>query len=619
LRNRSATQKRRRGRKRLRVLIAVGSIVALFVLAMLIDSALYYNKVHTGVSISGISMGGLTRDEATAALTRLVEDAKDRPITLSSGDKTWSVTPADVGAKIDVPGAVSAAMEVTRKSNFLVDLGRRFKLYLRGKDIPLQGSVTSALMDKVLSGVAEKLDVPPVDAGLAIEGSKITVVEGQKGLVVDQGTLREQLKALLFTLHATKLPVPMVVKDPAVQVEEYQQALAQAKTMVGSSVVLRSGDRIWSLTPEQIVAYMDFAAEDRDGVSTLVPYLSAKKMGPYFKNIAVAVDSEPVDATFKSDGKQAWVVPGVLGKAVDPVETAKALTAAALKASERIAKVAVTTTEPDRTTQEAEAMGITDNLGGFTTKWEGTADRQTNVRITTEYASDVILAPGEVYDFDKQVGPRTEERGYKLAPGIVGPGTLEDVFGGGICQVSTTLFNAVFFAGLQVLERKNHSIYIEHYPKGRDATVSAGSPNLRFRNDTKHHILIRGSSTGIVTSFNIYGTDEGRTVTYTTSDFYDVVEREVATFSASWLSPGTTVIKLAGQEGKKIDVIRTVTAKDGSVIHKDTFVSTWRMIPQEVQVGTGTTATTKPTSTTGTVKPPTSTTGATRPPTSSTS
>ncbi len=379
----------------------------------------------------------------------------------------------------------------------------------------------------------------------------------------------------------------MVVKDPAVQAEEYQQALAQAKTMVGSSVVLRSGDRIWSLTPEQIAAYMDFAAEDRNGVSTLVPYLSAKKMGPYFKNIAAAVDSEPVDATFKSDGKQAWVVPGVLGKAVDRVETAKALTAAALKATERIAKVAVTTTEPDRTTQEAEAMGITDNLGGFTTKWEGTADRQTNVRITTEYASDVILAPGEVYDFDKQVGPRTEERGYKMAPGIVGPGTLEDVFGGGICQVSTTLFNAVFFAGLEVLERKNHSIYIEHYPKGRDATVSAGSPNLRFRNDTKHHILIRGSSTGIVTTFNIYGTDEGRTVTYTTSDFYDVVEREVATFSASWLGPGTTVIKLAGQEGKKIDVIRTVKAKDGSVIHKDTFVSTWRMIPQEVQVGTG--------------------------------
>lgn len=578
------------------------------VLAMLIDSTLYYGKVHAGVRIAGFSMGGLTRDEATAALTRLVEDARNQPITLSSGDKTWSIKPANVGTKIDVVGAVSAAMEVTRKSNFIVDLGRRFRLYFGDKDIPLQGTVDSGQMNEVLSRVAEALDVPPVNAGLAIEGSKIAVVEGQKGRVVDQATLRERLKALLFALHGTKLSVPMVIKDPAIRAEEYQSALGQAKMMIGSPVVLKAGDRIWSLTAEQIAAYMDFASEDQNGVSTLVPYLSARKMGPFFENIAAAVDSEPVNATFKSDGEQAWVVPGVLGKAVDPGETAKALTAAALKTTERVAKVAVITTEPDRTTQKAEAMGITDKLGGFTTEWEGTEDRRTNVRITTEYASDVVLAPGDVYDFDKQVGPRTEERGYKMAPGIVGPGKLEDVFGGGICQVSTTLFNAVFFAGLEVLERKNHSIYIDHYPKGRDATVSAGSPNLRFRNDTKHHILIRGSSNGIVTTFNIYGTAEGRKVSYTTSDFYDVVEREQATFSASWLGPGTTFIKLAGQEGKKIDVIRIVKAKNGSVLHKDTFISTWRMIPQEVQVGTGSTTTTKPPSTTGTTKPPTSTT-----------
>jgi vancomycin resistance protein YoaR len=607
--NQSATEKRRRGRLRLRVLIAVGSIVALVLLAMLIDSALYYNKVHAGVSIAGRSMGGLTHDEATARLTQMVEDAQKNAITLFSGDRTWTVLPADVGTNIDVAAAVSAAMDVSRKSNFVVDFGRRFKLFFSGTDVPLQGTVDSALVNEVLSALAEELDLAPVNAGLAFDGGQVTVVEGQKGLVVDRDTLREQLEALLFTLHTSKLAVPMVVEDPAVQAEDSRQAVAQAQTMIASPVVLREGDRIWSLTPEQIAAYMDFASEDRNGVSTLVPYLSAKKMGPFFANIADTVDSDPVDASFSSDGEKAWVVPGVLGKVVDPDETAKALTAAALKSSGRIAKVAVTMTEPSRTTQEAETMGIRDKLGGFTTEWEGTEDRQTNVRITTKYASDVVLAPGEVYDFDKQIGPRTEERGYKTAPGIVGPGKLEDVFGGGICQVSTTLFNAVFFAGLEVLERKNHSIYIDHYPKGRDATVSAGGPNLRFRNDTKHYILIRGTSDGIVTTFNIYGTDEGRQVTYTTSDFYDVVEREVANFSASWLGPGTTFIKLAGQEGKKIDVIRIVKAKDGSIIHNDKFVSTWRMIPEEVQVGVGSTTTTLPTSTTGTTRPPTPTTG----------
>ena len=161
MRNQSVAQKRRRGRKRLRLLIAVGSIIALFVLAMLIDSALYYNKVHAGVSISGHNMGGLTRDEATATLTNMVEKAEKNPIVLTSGDKKWKVMPGNVGTKIDVTSAVSAAMDVSRKSNFLVDLGRRFTLYFSDRDIPLQGTVNNASIDGILARVAQELDIPP--------------------------------------------------------------------------------------------------------------------------------------------------------------------------------------------------------------------------------------------------------------------------------------------------------------------------------------------------------------------------------------------------------------------------------------------------------------------------
>ena len=604
------TPKDKGNRTRFRILVAVGSIIALFVLAILVDSAVYYNKVHTGVSVSGQSIGGLTRDEADAQLTGLVKDAQASPIVLTSGNKTWNVMPADVGTDIDVASAVSAAMAVSRESNFFVDLGRRFKLYFSDTDVPLEGTVDSAMMDKLLDGVAREIDVSPVNAGLAIEGGKIKVIEGQKGRVVDQGTLREQLEALLVTLHTTELVVPVMVEEPAVQVEDNQEALDQAETMIGSFVVLKDGDSMWSLTPEQIAAYMDFTSEDQNDVSTLVPYISAKKMGLFFEGIADEVATEPVDATFDSDGEKAWVVPGVLGKVLDPEKTAEALTAASLKTSGRTAEVAVTTAEPDLTTEEAEAMGIKDKLSSYTTEYVGSSNRQVNVRITVDYASDVMLAPGEEYNFDKQIGPRTAARGYKTAPGIVGPGKLEDVFGGGICQVSTTLFNAVFFAGLQVTERRNHSIYIDHYPKGRDATVSAGGPNLRFKNDTQKYIWIRGTSNGITSTFNIYGTSEGRKVSYTTSDFYNVAGRSVVTIPNPSLGPGTSVVRLGGQSGKQLKVVRTVKAADGSVIHKDNFVSVWHMIPRQIEVGTATTTTTTtvPSSTTSTTKPPTSTT-----------
>ena len=237
------------------------------------------------------------------------------------------------------------------------------------------------------------------------------------------------------------------------------------------------------------------------------------------------------------------------------------------------------------------------------------------MRITTEYASNVMLAPGDVYNFDKQIGPRTDERGFKPAPGIVGPGELEDVFGGGICQVSTTLFNAVFFAGLEVVERHNHSLYIDHYPTGSDATVTDSRQEPRFSNDTDHYIWIRGWSDGVTTTFNIYGTDDGRKVSYTTGDFYNVQGRTSVTVVNPNLPAGTKNVLTGGQSGKQLNCVRVVKMPNGTVIHKDKFVSTYPMVPQTVEVGTAsTTTTTKPSTTTttggttSTTKPPTTTT-----------
>ena len=234
-------------------------------------------------------------------------------------------------------------------------------------------------------------------------------------------------------------------------------------------------------------------------------------MQPLLDKVSKVVAKEPVDASFKSDGLKAWVIAGKMGRALDAEATAKALTTAALKTSGRTAKVVTVEVEPELTAKEAEAMGIKVKLGGWKVEHWGVEERQQNVRVTTQYA-EKIVAPGEIYNFDKQIGPRIEARGFMPAPGIVGEGNLEDVLGGGICQVATTLFNAVFEAGLEIVERHNHSLYFEHYPAGRDATVTADAKNFMFRNDTDHYVWVHGSSDGITTTFNVYGTKDGRTV-----------------------------------------------------------------------------------------------------------
>ncbi|HEX2986556.1 MAG TPA: VanW family protein [Chloroflexota bacterium] len=582
------------------IAVALGALVAICLLAIVVDSAIYYGKVHSGVRLSGVDVGGKTRDQATAALNALVQEAESRPITIAWGDKSWAVMPEDGATRMDVEAAVNTAMQETRKNGFLTDILARWRLYFSARDFPLTGSVDKSKLAEFVAGVAKQVDIEPVNAGLRIEKTSVKVVDSVEGKAVDQAALIERLSNLLATLQSTTVDLPVATKEPEVTAEDNAEAQKQAETMISGPVRVSDGAKTWTLGAEDIASYMTFKSEIKNGVSTLVPYLDASGLQPLLDEIAPAVAKEPVDASFASDGGKAWVVPGKNGQRLDPDATAEAITAATLSPINRKVQIVLSTKEPALTTAEAEAMGLKEKLASYTTRYVGSPDRQANVRKATEYGTNVFLAPGEIYDTDKQFGPRTPARGYRLAPGITGPNTLEDVLGGGICQVSTTLFNAVFFAGLDVVERWNHSIYIDHYPKGRDATVTGGGKNLRFKNDTGHYVWIRGTSDGITTTITIYGTNDGRKVSFTTSDFYNVKSRTVETVADPSLRAGRTLVVDQGQTGRSVKVVRTVTRADGRGIHKDSFVSTWLMYPKEIRVGTATTAsstsTTTPTS-----------------------
>jgi vancomycin resistance protein YoaR len=221
----------------------------------------------------------------------------------------------------------------------------------------------------------------------------------------------------------------------------------------------------------------------------------------------------------------------------------------------------------------------------------------------------VLLAPGQEYDFDKRVGPRKPARGFKEAKGITSPGVLEDVLGGGICQVSTTMFNAIAGgkAGLKILERHNHSIYISHYPKGRDATVTAGGKNLRFVNDMDHHIWISGESDGVTTTISVWGTDQGRKTEWTIGEFYGIVPMATTSSLDPAVPAGKTSLVQAGQKGQSLKTTRVVK-QGGKVIHKNVWTNVWPMFPDRIAVGATTTTVRPPASTTTTGSTSTSTT-----------
>jgi vancomycin resistance protein YoaR len=312
------------------------------------------------------------------------------------------------------------------------------------------------------------------------------------------------------------------------------------------------------------------------------------------------------------------VIPAEEGRAVDVAATARGLLRASLSRQSRIAPLVVRTTHPKLSTLEAQSLGIKGLVGAYETFYGGDANRIHNVQLVAHLIDRHLIAPGEEFSFNKTTGERTAEKGFLVAPVIIN-GELQTGLGGGVCQVSTTTFNAAFVAGLKITARTNHALYISHYPQGRDATVNYPDTDLRFVNDTGHWLLLRtfvGSSSLTVA---LYGTSQQRKVESTTAPLVVTGAPPTKRERDPNLFVGERVVDDFGEPSRSTSVERKVYTANGKLLYDDTWHSSYRGEPRIVRVGAkpkptetkpkpGTTATgtgtTGTTATTGTVKAP---------------
>jgi vancomycin resistance protein YoaR len=235
-------------------------------------------------------------------------------------------------------------------------------------------------------------------------------------------------------------------------------------------------------------------------------------------------------------------------------------------------------TNPDLTTAEANALGVRRQLTSFTTDMgPSSSNRIHNVHLMADFIDGSIIKPGATFSFNKVVGPRTADRGFLEGQQIVGSLTLPAI-GGGVCQTATTLFNDAFELGLPILARTNHNLYLAHYPVGRDATVSWGGPDFKFRNDLKHGLLIKTSYTDQTLTFTFYGTPEGRRIVAHTgpqTNWTDPSMNYVVDPNAPRGS--VKVVNGTGEKGFDVQVERTVYDRSGKKLRHDLFKS--RYIP----------------------------------------
>ena len=561
--------------------VSTAAILAIAVAcgALYLRALSFRGEVLPGTSVAGVELGGLDRAEAIAAVEQAVAPELRRKLHVDVGPRT-----VDVGARelfaLDAAATVDAALaqgRATEPARFAVLVGLREHAVDPVLTVRRQAAV--ALVKRVRRIGARA----PRSAGVEMRGLEPVVTAAVAGRALDTRALLADLERV--SLHGGNVTATFTRAEPRLTIGDAQVAADTARALVAAPVYVFYDDRpLATLEPEQLASIVAFLPRADELLVTFDPEGLAKVLKP-----AIGVhERAPIDARFQVVGERVRVVGDRPGLGLDVDAALGEITAAAYAPERRIANVAVHRVEASVTKEDLRGLGISRQISTFTTDMGvSSSNRIWNVQLMARYIDGTIIKPGDVFSFNRVVGKRTVERGFREGQMIVGSLLLPSI-GGGVCQTATTLFNNAFELGLPVQRRYNHSFYISHYPMGRDATVSWGGPDLVFKNDLKHAILIKSSYTSSTLTFTFYGTPQGRRIVATTSPQTNWRAPQTS-YAYDPYAPAGSVRTSAGtnQSGFDVTVSRTVYER-GEVLRRDAFKSRYIPVGPTVVYGPGT-------------------------------
>ncbi len=537
-------------------------------------------RLPAGSQIAGVDVSGLTPGDAQAMLERRSRELGRTPVVFTADGKTWRVRPDSVVAQIDWAAAVEAARRQGEGFGPFRGL-KRLGVRVFGGEIAPRAKVYQAAIDSRLTRFAQAVDRPRVEPLLRLRGLEPEIVPGHPGRVLDRTAAERVVVRALTGLSRDPVALPLRLDRPRLGTPDLAGAKVKAETALSAPLDLSYGPGGWHLTRVKIARLL---ALPRDGSTELE--LAGPIATRFFANLQRRIGHAPKDATFRvGAGNVVRVLPAEPGRALDIQATTRNILAAMLSTTNRRAEVQVSTAAPERSTREAMAMGITGLVGAYETFYGGVPNRIHNVQVVAHLIDNHFIAPGAEFSFNGTTGERTPDKGFLEAPVIIN-GELKTALGGGICQVSTTTFNAAYEAGLPITDRTNHALYISHYPLGRDATVNYPDTDLKFVNDTTHWLWLRtfvGSSSLTVA---LYGTPQHRRVESNVSPLVVTGPPPVKRVPDPNLLVGQRSIEEYGSPSSSTNVRRRVYSAGGKLLYDHTWYSSYRAEPRVIRVGT---------------------------------
>ena len=468
---------------RRRTVLVPAGVLAVLAAAYGVDLLVSSGDIPRSTVVAGVDIGGLSPAAAASALEEKLAPRVQADHTVVADDVESVLSPATAGITLDVDGTVDAADDQP-----LNPWTRLVTLFSDREVAPVVTGEETAL-DAQIETIAAQVDRAPVDATITIEGTTPTVVDPADGRTLDRAGSADAITAALASGGDPSTPIELPVDVAKVRVDraEAQRVLDETVTpALSAPVAIEGSDGTSAEVPvSAIAASLTFTPQDDGTLAVGIdPALLQSETGEDLE----VFGSGAKDASFEVSGGAVTVVPSVDGVGIAPDHLAEQLMTVLTQPAPRTLNAELGPVPADFTTEEAQALGVKEEIGSFTTNI-GNANSGENIRVVAAEVDGALVMPGETFSLNTFTGPRGTAQGY-IPAGVISGGKFTQAVGGGISQFATTMFNAVFFSGLEDVYHKPHSYYISRYPAGREATVYEGQIDLQWKNDSDTGVYI---------------------------------------------------------------------------------------------------------------------------------
>lgn len=563
-------------------ILIFGGILVLLGIVILTPLAFGFGKTGRETKILSKDYSLLNKKEIEEKINK--DFQLSGSLKLVDNQRTFLIEIASVSAKVDSNQTASNLLFRRLKEG----IGKYIKAFFEKKDFELVVTVDNDQLNSEVAKIASQIDKPFIPSEIVLNGN-LNLKDGDLGKNTDQTKLKEEILEVLRKYELKNeivVPVDSVGQLPS-EVEK-NQAMEIAKSFIGKSVTFKNGDISTSIDDKVLVNWVNF-----DGGC------QQQKVSDYVDNLSQSLKTEAQDAVFKfENGKVLEFSAAREGYSVDAEKMKISICRDFLNwknSSDKniSAELPLTKVQPKVNNSDVNDLGIKELIGKGTSSFShSTAIRNYNVEKGASIINRILVAPGETFSFIKNLGEVSLDNGYKKAY-IIRQGKTELDVGGGICQVSTTLFRAMLDAGLDITQRQAHAYRVSYYEEdtkpGFDATVFIPNPDLKFVNDTGHYILIQSHYDGVnkKLSYEIYGTSDGRKAVISNYKQWDAQPAPPDV----WIDDPTLPMGKVVQDEHKIPGLKTAfdwtVTRNGEVIHQKTFTSSYVPWAAVYRKGTG--------------------------------